>query len=342
MLTSRRRVLPVALLLLAGCAQPAPDAHVAAHPAALPAKHATLLNGVSCTAAGACTAVGSFYTSAAGPQRTLAEHWDGRTWQIQRTAVPDGELAGVSCLAAGCVAVGQPAQVWTGGRWRTAGGAALTSVSCVSATWCQAVGGRSAARWTGRAWQPEPVPIPAHRVATLASVSCVSARFCLAVGDAQSPPRAQPSTSGTDRALAELWDGTRWRMLHPADPARRTALAGVSCVSARDCLAVGASTAQYTLAEGWNGVRWQVERTPDVNRIGYTVLDAVSCAAHACVAVGSYNGSALVAARWDGRRWRLTRLRGTVAGPPSVSCTSATCLVVASGLGQPRWLRLRS
>ena len=36
----------------------------------------------------------------------------------------------------------------------------------------------------------------------------------------------------------------------------------------------------------WGGHRWQVERAPDVNRIGYTVLDAVSCAAE-CVVVAA-------------------------------------------------------
>ncbi len=330
----------VLALSLAGCAAPARSARPAsaARPAPLPAKRAVLLTGVSC-AARACTAVGWYYTSAAGPRRTLAERWDGRRWRVQRTAAPDGVLSGVACPAAdACLAVGDPAQAWTGGRWRRiVGGGGLSSVSCVSATWCQAVGSHSAARWTGRSWQPERVPVPAHRVTTLASVSCVSARYCLAVGDTQRPPAAQPSPRDTDQALAELWNGTRWRMLRPADPAPRTVLDGVSCTP-RFCLAVGATEAQYALAERWTGTGWQVERTPDVNRIGYTVLDAVSCAARGCVAVGSYNGSALVVERWDGRRWRLTR-SGSIAGPPSVSC-AADCVVVAAG--KVRWLRLRA
>jgi hypothetical protein len=333
--TSRWWVVLIAVSL-AGCAAPASATHPARPASQLPAKRAVLLTGVSCATARTCLAVGSYYTSAAGPRRTLAERWDGHSWQEQRTAAPDGALSGVSCPAPdACLAVGDPAQAWTGGRWRRVGGGdGLSSVSCVSATWCQAVGGRSAARWTGRAWQPEQVPLPAHLVATLASVSCVSVSFCLAVGDAQRPPGAQPSPSYTDQALAEVWDGTRWRMIHPADPARRTALAGVAC-TARFCQAVGATGAQYALAERWDGARWQVERTPDVNRIGYTVLNAVSCAA-TCVAVGSYNGGELVAERWDGRRWRLARY-GAITGPPSVSCAAA-CAVVPG----PRWLKLRA
>lgn len=88
----------------------------------------------------------------------------------------------------------------------------------------------------------------------------------------------QPGPRDTSQALAGLWDGVRWRRI-PADPAAGAALAGVSCVSVRFCLAVGATNTQYALAERWTGVRWQVQPAPDVNRVGYTVLDAVSCAA---------------------------------------------------------------
>lgn len=234
----------LAAVSLAGCAVPARTTQLAhsappSRAARVPAKHAVLLTGVSC-AAHACTAVGWYYTSAAGPRRTLAERWGGGRWQVQRTAAPQGVLSGVSCRADACVAIGDPAQVWAGGRWRRAGTAGgLSSVSCVSATWCQ-----------------------------------------------------------TDT--------------------------------------------QYTLAERWTGVRWRVQPTPDVNRIGYSVLTAVSCAAHACLAVGGYNGAALIAARWAGHGWQLARARyGPVTGPPSVSCTAAACLVVASGQA-PRWLRLRA
>jgi len=138
MLTSHWRA--AACLVLAGLAGCAPGAARMARPgrtASPLAKHAVLLAGVSCTAASACTAVGSFYTSAAGPQRTLAERWDGHGWQAQRTVSRGAasQLASVSCVPGGCLAVGQPAQVWTGGRWRiAAGGAGLASLSCVSVT----------------------------------------------------------------------------------------------------------------------------------------------------------------------------------------------------------------
>ena len=69
----------------------------------------TVLRGISCTSSTACTAVGSFKSSA-GIQLSLAERWTGSNWTIHSTPNPEGakssNLAGVSCLAASCEAVG--------------------------------------------------------------------------------------------------------------------------------------------------------------------------------------------------------------------------------------------
>jgi hypothetical protein len=64
----------------------------------------TQLNGVSCTSAMSCTAVGSF-------TNLLAEEWNGTTWTIHRLARPVGRrpavLSDVSCVPDGpCTAVG--------------------------------------------------------------------------------------------------------------------------------------------------------------------------------------------------------------------------------------------
>jgi hypothetical protein len=68
------------------------------------------LQGVSCSAATACTAVG-YYINTKGANLTLAERWNGTSWAIQATPNPGGaqrsELLGVSCSAAtACTAVG--------------------------------------------------------------------------------------------------------------------------------------------------------------------------------------------------------------------------------------------
>ncbi len=64
------------------------------------------LAGVSCTSNGSCTAVGSYYSNAAGHEVTLVERWSGRWWSIQPTAT-GGFLSGVSCASpSACTAVG--------------------------------------------------------------------------------------------------------------------------------------------------------------------------------------------------------------------------------------------
>ncbi len=68
------------------------------------------LSGVSCTSTSACAAVGS-YADSTGNIVTLAEQWNGTSWQVQSTPNPAGAttsiLNGVSCTSAtSCTAVG--------------------------------------------------------------------------------------------------------------------------------------------------------------------------------------------------------------------------------------------
>ena len=63
------------------------------------------LEGVSCTSATACTAVGYYYNSS-GSTITLGEQWNGTTWKIH-TGPNVTSLNGVSCTSASaCTAVG--------------------------------------------------------------------------------------------------------------------------------------------------------------------------------------------------------------------------------------------
>jgi hypothetical protein len=73
----------------------------------------TVLNGVSCTSATACTAVGGYAGARTDQQPTtpLAEAWNGTRWTIESTPNPTGSrktmLNGVSCTSATiCTAVG--------------------------------------------------------------------------------------------------------------------------------------------------------------------------------------------------------------------------------------------
>jgi hypothetical protein len=137
------------------------------------------LYGVSCASPTACTAVG-FRTDSDGNTGPLAERWNGTGWKLQSTRTslgPASQLLGVSCVSTiDCTAVGfygppeddSPADVpmaarWNGKGWRidraAGSGFDLSSVSCVSAAACTAVGGGSASggsvhveAWNGKRW----------------------------------------------------------------------------------------------------------------------------------------------------------------------------------------------
>lgn len=327
-------------------------------------KQASFLTGVACQPTGTCAAVGWYYHGSAGPSLALAARWNGRAWLAQPAPSRgrDSSLAGVSCAGPSfCLAVGTPAEAWTGTRWAVIPGlpaGPLSSVSCPAPGSCQAVGPLPAesrlvaARWDGHTWHTEhmPRPAPAAQNLALAAVSCATASFCMAAGNASRGATARPSPSYRVSTLAEVWDGTRWRIVPTPGPSRVSTLSGVSCPSPVACVAVGSTAGgARTLAERWNGVRWAVQRTPDIGHIGYSALTAVSCASAAdCTAVGSYNDGAFgIAEHWDGSRWSLRRLP-VPPGPPgeaphvlpvSVSCTPATCMVV--GTSQNRTLAER-
>jgi hypothetical protein len=351
------------LLLVAGCGTGHGHAARVAQSASKPpsvspsatgfVKRADFLTGVACLSARTCVAVGWYYYGAAGPSLTLAARWNGRAWLAEPTPSRghDSRLGGISCASGtSCVAVGAPAEAWTGTRWTVIASAGpMSSVSCAAPGFCQAVGsppyGRRpvAARWDGRTWQAEPLPVPrpAPQNLGLISVSCTSARFCMAVGHYSRGAGARPSPAFRDRTLAEAWNGSRWRIVRTPSPSRESEFRGVSCTSPTACTAVGSSAAgQRTLAGRWNGRRWAIQRTPNLSRIGYTALTAVSCASPTdCTAVGTYNGGVGIAEQWNGTRWALQRLP-TLPGPlgevplvvpVSVSCTSATaCMTVGT------------
>jgi hypothetical protein len=132
-----------------------------------------------------------------------------------------------------------------------------------------------------------------------------------------------------------------------ASPPPARDLLGVSCVTARNCLAVGVDYAALKgwggpLAETWNGATWRTVgvKLPPGATAG--VLRGVSCvSAGRCVAVGSYDKgpgrSFALAGAWNGRQWALARLPapgGVNSSLVSVSCASAaSCVAVGSYWG---------
>ncbi len=180
------------------------------------------LNGISCSSASECMAVGSVGTSpSAGPEDTLAERWSGGAhWTVDSPLNPPNEIY----------------------RW-------LYGVSCLSAKSCFAVGADEdssgtysmlSERWNGTGWSilSTPSPRSGGKFRALFAVSCPSFTTCTAVGYEQTPYGYS--------TVAERLDGTTWTVQPTPNPAGKayTEFAGVDCVSMTSCTAVGSGVAE--------------------------------------------------------------------------------------------------
>jgi hypothetical protein len=272
------------------------------------------LSGVSCTGWAHCLAVGSRATTATTAGSPLAEQWNGSTWQV----VPMPAPAGLP-------------------------GAQVSRVSCLSDTYCLAVGHarRSdglgfttlAESWNGSGWHVIQADDPVTaRSAFLDDVSCGSLAGCIAVGGHSRRP-------GGVNALAELWVGGRWRVLRVRWPhdALASQLDGISCAGLR-CMAVGlyenTSGQILTLAERWTGKAWRWQRPADpVAPI--TELGDIACpTANLCLAIGfsQLYRQEPVAELWQNGGWQLVpTVRLADAFLDGISCSTRTWWCIAVG-----------
>jgi hypothetical protein len=218
-----------------------------------------LFNGVSCTSATSCLAVGGVSGFA------VSELWNGKTWNLLPALLKPG-----------------PAVFST-----------LNSVACRSASECMAVGSYTdgsnvqhtlAYLWNGSFWALQVTQDPfGATVDSLNSVSCASATSCLAVGE------------NGKNALSESWNGTRWSAgFGLANGPNGAPFAGVSCFSTTTCYAVGENfnlAGEFTLANLISppSLAASVFTTPSPGR-NLSELNAVSCpGATTCYAVGRNN-----------------------------------------------------
>jgi hypothetical protein len=125
------------------------------------AQNATVA-GVACPSTSYCAAVG-FYEDTTGAVDNLLLTWSGKTWTATQASLSSD---GISCLSASyCTATndgdGGPDNT---GDFATDGSGLLT--------------------WSGGAWSPDVVPLPANaaKLSGLSGASCPSATYCVAVG----------------------------------------------------------------------------------------------------------------------------------------------------------------
>ena len=272
------------------------------------------LEGIDCTSASACTAVG-FYKTGSEAFSTLAMRWNGSNWAIVSTPNATGfaksHLYDVTCPAsADCWAVGKAAkkasegenpaamlQRWDGTKWTLVGASGLPTqlsrVSCVSTSSCIAVSGLDnlvAARWNGSAWtQGATAGLPSGGSGgRLNDVSCATGG-CVVVGSY--------TVTGHLAPLIQRWNGSQWSVQNAVDPVGMVPAAAAGSLDAIDCPTANACTAFGTtgntqeampLIESWDGTDWALQPGPAPLEATSIVPGGVSCHdKFACVLVGS-------------------------------------------------------
>lgn len=273
---------------------------------------------LSCVSDSFCAAVGGFaldVTSNSGGQTALVESWNGQAWAEPQEPV---------------LLSTHPGQVL------------LSSVSCVTSTFCMAVGGQQtgaqfqglAVTWDGSRWMPVPI-LSVDGSANLQSVSCASITYCFAVG--VSDP---PGSTGQARIVADAWNGSSWSTEpaplpfgHDLSPSLST----LTCMAPLQCLAAWSSKAPEShsppgagfasVSELWSGGSWKRVpiANPEPGSGEFNVISAQSARPRFdCTLVGSTTGttaegvdqSSLIET-WDGTQWTST-------ATPAVGLTSTT------------------
>ena len=241
-----------------------------------------ILSSVSCASASSCMAVG-YATDVNGNNLTdVVEQWNGSSWTIvpgAATGQAFDQLLRVQCLSANnCWAVGNAGPV--------------SQMSGFLPIFPGAVGDQGLIEhWDGSAWSIMPsVTEPVPNGGYLSGLECVGATDCWASG------ATTDDTGNAAGILMEHWDGATWTDASASVPGSTSpgTLAGISCVSAVQCWAVGSTgsfnngggTQLQSMVEYWNGSSWSVQPSPTVTALSF--LNSVSCVPSVgCLADGS-------------------------------------------------------
>ncbi len=319
----------VAIVLSIGIVQSV-SAQSAAHTAgsALPVPTTyggTRYSAVSCTSRSFCMAVGT-YTNRAYFSFGVAAKWNGSQWHL----------------------VDLPLAENVHGSW------ALSAVSCLSPTWCMALGGSRgmvppfSELWNGRSWARKNIQINAGNLGVyIDSLSCPSTSFCVAAGNASGGVRDAVQTFPE----AAEWNGSGWHALSLPKSISGYGFSGMSCAGADDCTfiadsnflasdwAKGARLVQLT-GNSWSLLSPQPPPHGDVIEYqGISCADSSSCAVAGTATPTVQNGvkdkEITFMATLSGTSWHTTDLqlvRIGESGATNMSCpSSAYCLATIPG-----------
>jgi hypothetical protein len=202
-------------------------------------------------------------------------------------------------------------------------------VSCVSTTFCMAVGSYEnsetksrtlAETWNGTAWTLLAPPTGEEGLNYLNGVSCTSSTSCTAIG------------TNAGKAVALRWNGSEWKSLGTPNAGSNT-YGYISCATANSCVAELGHSAK---AESWNGTSWTAYTVPTPTGGSAPSLDGVSCDLKTeCFAVGSYTKETKtlsLAELYNGGSWSVVSTPNLAKGGllNSVSCSATISLGCAA------------
>ena len=273
------------------------------------------------------------------------------TWSLAATSLGNLEatasLESVSCSGdSDCWAVGWaqvpqarplttqgPGAGWSsvlGGAQPEGASGRLFGVSCVSASDCWAVGYAGLIEhYDGSGWSAVPGPsLPGGAWAFLFGVTCFRPGECWAVGESVG------AGSNNTAPLVEEYAAGEWSLVSTPPPDdSESYLAGVACVSAGDCWAVGKLNGDggdpKTLIEQYADGLWSVVPSPSPPGGGGQLNDVSCTSENHCWAVGSTartaTSSAPLIEQYGGTSWSVA------ASPAPVSEESQLMGVACAG-----------
>jgi hypothetical protein len=190
------------------------------------------LEGVTALSATSAWAVGTALSASVLQDRSLIEHWNGRSWRLQPAISPGSQnvLVGVSALT--------QTSVWAAGVYSFGPNFGTLVES-----------------WDGTSWQEPATPGPDLQDILL-GIAARSSSDVWTVGGRASVIHP--------RTLIQHWNGTTWNVVPSPSPSPlQDLLQGVAVLSSRYAWAVGYRGHYQTLIERWNGTAWKVQPSPN-------------------------------------------------------------------------------
>jgi hypothetical protein len=247
-------------------------------------------------------AVGYANIAQYGSERTLALHWNGRSWKIVSTpnlGTTANILSGLTTIASndawavgfgndpGGFAGHATALHWNGTKWRlsdvappSAHGSELTAVDAIANDDIWAVGWQDGATLTehfdGSTWSVVPSPNGDAGDGSLFAVKAIAPNDVWAAG-------STGSSNGREADEATLlmhWDGSTWTIVDsPNGSNSENVIEGLTAFGTANVWAVGSSyqgvgVDSRTLVERWDGSSWRLVNSPnpDPNYDGFTAV----------------------------------------------------------------------